>query len=54
MDKKSIVTKILMVIGFVSAGIGGAVAAGELPENIEKAKALLSKKEEETPDEKSE
>jgi hypothetical protein len=47
MDKKGIVTKILMLIGFVGAGIGGAVAAGELPENIEKAKKLLAQKEEE-------
>lgn len=55
MDKKSVITKILMVVGFVGAGIGGAVAAGEIPDNIEKAKALLqSKKEEETPDEKTE
>lgn len=46
MDKKSVITKVLMVIGFIGAGIGGAVTAGEIPENIEKAKALLSKKEE--------
>lgn len=53
MDKKSVITKVLMVIGFVAAGIGGAVTAGEIPENIEKAKALLSKKEE-TPEETEE
>lgn len=53
MDKKSIVTKILMVIGFIAAGIGGAVTAGEIPDNIEKAKALLSGKEE-TPEETEE
>ena len=48
MDKKAIITKLLMVIGFVGAGIGGAVAAGELPENIEKAKKLLAQKDEES------
>lgn len=46
MDKKSMITKILMVIGFIAAGIGGAVTAGEIPENIEKAKKLLGQKEE--------
>lgn len=51
MDKKGVITKILMVIGFVACGIGGAVTAGEIPENIEKAKKLLAaSKEEETPD----
>jgi len=54
MDKKSIVTKILMVIGFVAGGIGTAVTAGEIPENIEKAKKLLSGKEEETPETETE
>ena len=53
MDKKSIVTKVLMVIGFVAGGIGTAVTAGEIPDNIEKAKALLSGKEE-TPEETTE
>lgn len=46
MDKKSVITKVLMAIGFVAAGIGGAVTAGEIPENIEKAKKLLGQKEE--------
>lgn len=50
MDKKGVITKILMAIGFVAAGIGGAVTAGEIPENIEKAKALLTSKKEETPE----
>jgi hypothetical protein len=51
MDKKGVITKILMAIGFVACGIGGAVTAGEIPENIEKAKKLLAaSKEEETPD----
>jgi hypothetical protein len=52
MDKKGVITKILMAIGFVACGIGGAVTAGEIPENIEKAKKLLatSKEEETTPD----
>lgn len=50
MDKKKIVTRILMAIGFVACGIGGAVTAGELPDNIEKARKLLESKEEETPD----
>ena len=53
MDGKGAIQKILMLIGFVGAGIGGAVACGELPENIEKAKAMLSKKEE-NPSEKTE
>lgn len=51
MDKKNVITKVLMVIGFVAGGIGTAVTAGEIPENIEKAKKLLaSKEEEETPE----
>lgn len=49
MDKKGIARRILMVIGFIAGGIGTAVTAGELPDNIEKAKKLLSK-EEETPE----
>lgn len=50
MDKKGVITKILMIIGFVAGGIGTAVTAGEIPGNIEKAKKLLaSKEEEETP-----
>ena len=47
MDKKSIVTKVLMLIGFIAGGIGTAVTAGEIPDNIEKAKKLLASKEEE-------
>lgn len=54
MDKKGVVTKILMVIGFIACGIGGAVTAGELPDNIEKAKELLTRKDEDAPEEKTE
>lgn len=50
MDRKGITRKILMLIGFVACGIGGAVTAGELPDNIEKAKELLTAKEEEAPE----
>lgn len=53
MDKKGVITKVLMIIGFIAGGIGTAVTAGEIPDNIEKAKKLLSGKEE-TPEETTE
>lgn len=34
MDKKSVITKVLMAIGFVIGGIGGAAAAGSLPDDL--------------------
>ena len=36
MEKKNIVKKILMAVGFIAAGIGGAVTFGEFPEQLEK------------------
>ena len=54
MDKKGLTRKILMAIGFIACGIGGAVTAGELPDNVEKAKELLTRKDEDAPEEKTE
>lgn len=43
MDKKSIVTKVLMVIGFVIGGIGGAAAAGSLPDDLKTVQDKMTK-----------
>lgn len=50
--KEGVIKKFLMVIGFVVAGIGGAAAAGELPDNIKSIQKNLS--EGEKPSEESE
>lgn len=43
MDKKKAGVYVLMVIGAIVGGIGGAVTAGELPGELKKFKQLAEK-----------
>ena len=43
MDRKKLGVYILMAIGAIVGGIGGAVTAGELPTEIRKFKELAEK-----------
>jgi hypothetical protein len=47
MDKKSVITKVLMVLGFVIGGIGGAATAASLPDDL---KTIQGKKVKPLPD----
>lgn len=43
MDKKDLVKKALMAIGFVIGGIGGASAAKKIPDELDEIKSELKK-----------